>query len=177
MVIVCCIGGTKVKIKPSLKNPKSEHLSQTSVMKKSVAFLFLLAFNACSDLPSAKELERIKKEVIETELAFTRMAADSRIEAAFLHYAAKDAVLKRGNKLIAGFDSISAYLVENKQAGAELTWYPDFSDVAASGDLAYTYGKFVYSFPDSTGTIRKQEGIFHTVWKRQTDGKWKFVWD
>ncbi|NTW24604.1 MAG: nuclear transport factor 2 family protein [Lentimicrobium sp.] len=119
----------------------------------------------------------LKEEVRTVELDFARMAADSGIETAFLNFAAPGAVLKRGNNLVIGFDSISAYLEENKQPGERLSWSPDFIEVAASGDLAYTYGKFVYLFPDSAGLIQKQEGYFHTVWKRQPDGKWKFVWD
>lgn len=122
-------------------------------------------------------MQVLKQEIEDTELAFARMAMDSGIEAAFRAYAAPDAVMKRGNKLVSGYDSIVVYLDKNKQEGAELKWSPDFISVSRSGDLAYTYGGFVYTYPDSAGVIQKQEGFFHTVWKRQPDGKWKFVWD
>jgi ketosteroid isomerase-like protein len=56
-----------------------------------------------------------------------------------------------------------------------LTWSPDFIDVSASGDMAYTYGKYNYTTTDSLGNVSEIEGIFHTVWKRQADGNWKFV--
>jgi ketosteroid isomerase-like protein len=122
-------------------------------------------------------MQKLKQEIEDTEIAFARMAIDSGIETAFKAYAAPDAVMKRGNKLVSGYDSIVAYLDKTKQAGAELNWSPDFISVSRSGDLAYTYGQFIYTFPDSAGVIQKQEGFFHTVWKRQPDGKWKFVWD
>lgn len=122
-------------------------------------------------------MQALKQEIEDTELAFSRLAMDSGIEKAFKSYAAPDAVMKRENRLISGYDSIVVYLDKNRQAGAELSWTPEFISVSESGDLAYTYGRYIYTFPDSSGVIQKQEGFFHTVWKRQPDGKWKFVWD
>jgi len=43
--------------------------------------------------------------------------------------------------------------------------------------LAYTYGKYTWQIKDTQGKITKYQGIFHTVWKKQSDGTWKYVWD
>ena len=88
-------------------------------------------------------------------------------------------VLLRNNSLIIGIDSLrESYKNKESEIGkVSLTWKPDFVDVAISGDLGYTYGKYVYTTTDSIGTKNVLEGIFHTVWKRQPDGTWKFVWD
>ncbi|MFC2138829.1 YybH family protein, partial [Bacteroidota bacterium] len=59
----------------------------------------------------------------------------------------------------------------------KLEWKPDYIDVSTSGDLGYTFGKFTFSAKDTTGKLIESEGIFHTVWKRQEDGSWKYVWD
>ena len=59
----------------------------------------------------------------------------------------------------------------------KLEWKPDYIDVSISGDLGYTYGKFTFSAIDTTGKLIESEGIFHTVWKKQEDGSWKYVWD
>jgi len=136
---------------------------------------FLLA--ACSQTPLLKDTDLLKQEILDAEHNFARMAADSGVEKAFVYFAAPDAVMKRGNRLVTGHDSIELYMKSNSEQGVQLSWEADFVDVSASGDLAYTYGKFVYAFPDSTGSMQQQQGIFHTVWKRQPDGKWKFVWD
>ncbi|MBK6967446.1 MAG: nuclear transport factor 2 family protein [Bacteroidales bacterium] len=144
---------------------------------RNTVFFLLLFLVACSGSNSGRDMQALKQEIEDTELAFSRMAVDSGIEAAFRAYAAPDAVMKRGNRLISGYDSVVDYLDKNRQKGAELSWTPDFISVSQSGDLAYTYGGYVYTFPDSSGVIHKQEGFFHTVWKRQPDGKWKFVWD
>lgn len=123
-------------------------------------------------------VEQWKKEIIETEQNFANMAKKDGIKKAFLHFAAEDAVLLRAKKLVEGKDAIDDFFgVPNESEQETLEWRPDFVDVAASGDLGYTYGKFNYSAIDSTGNKIESTGIFHTVWKKQSDGKWKFVWD
>jgi ketosteroid isomerase-like protein len=126
-----------------------------------------------------KSIEDWKKEIVDTELAFAQMAQKEGIPKAFLTYAADDAVLMRNNSLIIGMESIRESFNNQKAelGSVSLTWKPDFVDVASSGDLGYTYGKYSYTVIDSTGNEKTDTGIFHTVWKRQPDGKWKFVWD
>lgn len=139
--------------------------------------MLLLIISACARPTVATDPEALKQEVIAAEQAFAKMAADSGIAEAFRAFAAPDAVMRRGNSLVTGRDSVVAYISASYHDGETLEWAPDFVDVAASGDLAYTYGKYTFSFSDSTGRVQKQEGYFHTVWKRQPDGNWKFVWD
>ena len=57
------------------------------------------------------------------------------------------------------------------------SWKPDFVDVSSSGDLGYTYGQYTFIRLDSIGNETASQGIFHTVWKRQSDGNWRFVYD
>ena len=138
-----------------------------------VSSLVLLA--SCT--PAKEQMENWKKEIVETEAAFAAMAEQEGIAAAFVAFAAEDAVLMRGNSLIIGKEAIQGSVEAGFPENASLSWAPDFVDVSASGDLGYTYGKFVFTLVDSLGQAQVQEGIFHTVWKRQEDGSWKFVWD
>jgi len=145
---------------------------------KTLNFLVpILLLVSCTQPTVTPDPEDVKQEVVAAEQAFAKMAADSGIAEAFRAFAAPDAVMRRGNSLVSGRDSVAAYISASYNAGETLEWAPDFVDVAASGDLAYTYGKYTFSYPDSSGMMKKQEGYFHTVWKRQPDGKWKFVWD
>ena len=150
-------------------------------MKNTLQLLLVLTVLICSCNTNTQEesLEKWKNEIIDTEKAFADMAQKEGIAKAFVAYAAEDAVLLRNNSLIIGIDSLRENFNRQKsQPGkVSLTWKPDFVDVASSGDLGYTYGKYVYTTTDSTGTKNAVEGVFHTVWKRQTDGKWKYVWD
>ena len=150
-------------------------------MKKlvqSILPVFLL-FYACNINTEKGSIEKWKHEILETEQNFAKMARDEGIRDAFLTYAAEDAVLMRNNTLVIGKKAISEYFENNtsNDKDVSLTWKPEFVDVAASGDLGYTYGNYTFSSIDSTGNKIENKGVFHTVWKRQPDGTWRFVWD
>ena len=154
-------------------------------MKYLIPFFALLALSsACKSDPKSpvdieKQKEVWKSEIRATEIAFSEMAGKEGIAKAFLYFADEDAVLSRRDTLFKGKESIARLLYGNPASrGTEsLSWEPDFVEVADSGDLGYTYGRYTYSFDDSLGQRSVQQGIFHTVWKRQADGSWKFVWD
>ena len=151
-----------------------------SMKLKCLFYLSLvLVLFSCSVEIEKDSAEKWKSEILETEENFAKMAGEEGISRAFMTYAAEDAVLMRNNKLVIGKKNLSV-LFENqasKPKDEKLSWKPDFVDVSTSGDLAYTYGQYTYSYTDSIGTIVESEGVFHTVWKRQADGSWRFVWD
>jgi ketosteroid isomerase-like protein len=118
-----------------------------------------------------------KEEIVQTERSFEKMAADSGLPAAFSHYAADSGLILRRDTLIMGKIAIKKYYMGWSVSEVSLKWSPDFVDVSSSGDLGYTYGHYTISFKDSTGTIIRNRGIFHTVWRKQQDGSWRFVWD
>lgn len=113
--------------------------------------------------------------IINTEREFEKMADEKSVAEAFYHFAADSAVILRGGKIIRGKEAIKEYYQKNLAPGTKLQWAPDYTDV--SGDLGYTYGRYTHRLADSTGSIIESHGYFHTVWKRQTDGSWRFVWD
>jgi len=139
--------------------------------------IFLLSVVIASCTNKGKDLtEQYENEILETERAFSAMAGTDGVSSAFLYYAAEDAVLNRGG-LIIGKDSIARWFDNLTQPDVSLVWEPEFVDVAQSGDLGYTYGSFVFTSKDSSGNDVESKGVFHTVWKRQPDGNWRFVWD
>lgn len=122
--------------------------------------------------------EQVKIEVITAERAFEKMAADMSLAEAFYSFAADSAVIKRpGDTLIVGREGIRNYYDTDYFKKSKVKWTPDFVDVSKDGTMAYTYGPYVWTSTDSTGTVTESRGVFHTVWKRQLDGTWKYVWD
>ena len=134
----------------------------------------IIIFMSCTN---SANIENYKNEILLAEKAFADMAREQGIQNAFLAFAADSAVLSRNNKILKGRNDFIAYFSNPIWQNARLEWAPDFIDVAASGDLAYSYGSYSFSATDSNGTTTTSSGIFHTVWKRQKDGSWKFVWD
>ncbi len=136
----------------------------------------LLALVACVQ-DTAADLEKWKGEVVATEKAFNDMAQEKGLMEAFAFFAADSGVIRRGRNIIKGKSAIGAFYEKSARPDETLTWRPTFVDVSESGDLAYTYGDYEFIYFDTLGNEQINKGIFHTVWKRQTDGTWRFVWD
>lgn len=144
---------------------------------KTLLYLMLCTFlfTFCTHSKSKDEL---KNEIFQTERDFQKMTEEKGITEAFYHYAAPDAVIKRENDtLIMGRENIKIYYGNKHLNNATVEWKPDFIDISESGDIAYTYGKYIWKILETSGETTKYTGIFHTVWKKQADGSWKYVWD
>lgn len=144
-----------------------------------IPIIVVLILCSCNSAPDSDSIELWKQEILQVEGDFATMAEKEGIKEAFLHFAAEDAVLMRSDKLFIGKQKLAEHFESSPSPpeSEKLSWKPDFVDVSASGDLAYTYGQFTYSYNDSTGASVEHRGVFHTVWKRQADGTWRFVWD
>jgi len=148
----------------------------TKILFILIAFLGIISCRPGSENESA---DKWKQEIIETEHAFAEMARTDGIARAFLAFAADDAVIMRNDSIISGMKDLVQYFENNPsdQGDVSLAWEPDFVDVSSAGDLGYTYGPYTVSYTDSSGIKHENSGVFHTVWKRQADRSWKFVWD
>ena len=144
---------------------------------KLIILVLVVIIQACANNSQEEQLAQWKQEIVQAEKDFSAMAGDDGIPAAFLAFAAQDAVLKRGNNLVVGWGAIEERFAQQTQGNVKLEWSPDFVDVSASGDLGYTYGNYTLTSTDSLGNEVENTGIFHTVWKRQANGEWRFVWD
>ena len=139
-------------------------------------FTILLILTACHS-SSTNNIEKWKEEVVATEKAFNDMAQEKGLVEAFTYYAADSGGIRRSKKIIKGKEDIRKWYEGDVRPNETLTWSPTFVDVSNSGDLAYTYGDFIFTYYDTLGNQKQNKGIFHTVWKRQADNNWRFVWD
>ena len=125
-----------------------------------------------------KSNEETKNEILQAEKAFERMTFEKGIAEAFYHFADENAVIKRENDtLITGKENIKIYYAKKNLTHSSVTWTPDFIGVSDGGTLGYTYGKYVWKTRKSDGSIVENKGVFHTVWKKQKDKNWRYVWD
>lgn len=146
-------------------------------MKYFTFIVFLFLFVSCKESKSI-DIDAVKKEIANAEKDFETMAKDKGIAEAFAYYADSNAVIKRQNDtLIRGKENIRKFYSSDYYSAASVTWSPDFIDVSGNGDMAYTYGKYLWQSKDSTGKPIEFRGVFHTVWKKQKDGSWRYVWD
>lgn len=148
-------------------------------MKKIILLFFIpILLLSCNSKIEIQSQETLKQEVSKTEDDFKNLSQSKGILEAFYTFADKNAVIKRENDtLIRGKENIKKYYSHPKFEKAFVTWKPDFVEVSKDGEMAYTYGKFSWTFTDSLGNKKDFKGLFHTVWKKQKDGSWKYVWD
>ncbi|MBS1597398.1 MAG: nuclear transport factor 2 family protein [Bacteroidetes bacterium] len=146
-------------------------------MKKILVILIIISSTAFHRSANPNQPNADKNELLKMEKEFSDYVQQEGIAAGFAKYAAPDAVVNRNGNLISGRDKINEFYNQARSKKDKLSWTADFADVSASGDLGYTYGKYIYVAYDSAGNTKEYKGIFHTVWKRQKDGSWKFVYD
>lgn len=94
-------------------------------------------------------------------------------------YYTSDAVLATPGRTVRGTAAITKAMTEDFADPAfALAFVNDKTDVAASGDLAYTGGTFNVSFTNKeTKQVVNEAGTYVTVFRKQADGSWKAVAD
>lgn len=136
----------------------------------------IVLISACTT-DTMENKEELIESVRQAEADFAARLKEAGMAAAFTEFAAPDAVISRNNRLYKGKEAIREYLSSSTLSDVRLEWAPDHIDVSESGDMAYTYGPYTFRATDPEGQPVVSEGIFHTVWRKQPDGSWKFVWD
>lgn len=141
-------------------------------MKKIYSFLLLLfvvLFLAAKN-NIAGEAEKLKQ----TELAFSKLCGEKGMKISFLAYADKNVIKAEGDNQfpVIGIDSLAASF-SDKRENFKLEWYPTKVEVSKSKDLGFTFGNWILTKTNGD----KKYGIYYTVWKKQKDNTWKFIFD
>lgn len=119
-----------------------------------------------------KNESKWKAQIINTDEAFSTMSKQQGMKKAFIEYMDDNGILLRANHPpIIGANAIE-YLTETNDSSYTLTWQPSSAQVSASGDLGYSYGIYNLQLQDTT-----LQGTYVSIWKKQKDGKWKFILD
>ena len=109
--------------------------------------------------------------VIAAERAFAARAGVIGVAPSFLEYMTDDAIVLSPDPLLAkAVYGVAPAPKLPKDGGTRLNWWPVFAGVARSGDLAFTTGP-------ATVNGGKPGIYYFTVWRRQKDGGWKWVFD
>ena len=142
-----------------------------NIFKMAILIIFL-TLTACDQKPTA-----MVEDLMAVDTEFSEFSRANGAYAAFAAYLADDAVaLNAGQQPLVGRENVIATMTGYPE-GAELVWTPIAGDIAASGDLGYTWGRYVYSTPGEDGGRIENHGKYMTIWKLQDDGTWKAVLD
>ena len=126
----------------------------------------------------AAAIARHKASLDEAERSFSRDARKIGLGAAFARYGAADAVhLGPGNEagLRVGVDAVARGVAgaDPLEQPSTITWGPDKSIVASSGDLGVTIGMIR---PDAPAPGQPAAIPFFTIWRRPTTAApWRYI--
>jgi ketosteroid isomerase-like protein len=133
----------------------------------------IVPFMSTSDTTAKANATTLRR--VETE--FMKAAAEKGSQGYMSYYAEDAAELPNGADAIRGKENIAKTMGFLDQKDNQLTWTPDYADMAASGDLGYTYGTYEFHVKDKDGRPIVEHGKYMTVWKKQKDGSWKVAMD
>lgn len=136
--------------------------------------ILMLVFSACKQKETEKEntAQIALREIQQADIDFSNFSREHGMRKAFMEFIDDDGVLMRDNHMpIVGANAID-FITSINDSTITLAWEPLGGEMSVSGDLGYTYG--VYELKDS---LNIQKGTYVTIWKKQANGKWKFVLD
>jgi ketosteroid isomerase-like protein len=125
---------------------------------------------AAAALPSTRDQNL--KSMVEVERSFAKLCVNEGVRASFLEYFTDDGIAFTPSAVNA------KQFYSSRPPGKGqfiLDWQPEFSDIAAAGDLGYNTGPFVLK--DRQTGAPSRYGQFFSVWRKEADGKWKVVLD
>lgn len=106
--------------------------------------------------------------IVAAERAFAADAPGLGLTASFNKWSVPDAVMIAGGE-VQTVREVFPPEVPRPADEIRLEWWPNFAGIARSGDLGFTTG--------GVAVNGRRTGHYFTVWKRQTDGAWKWVYD
>lgn len=144
-------------------------LFQESKMNITASLTLSIALAAFAGTAAA-DRATLTEEVRKAEQAFAATMA-ARDHAAFTRYLADEAVFFDGEKAARGKAAIAtAWKAYFDGPNPPFSWTPQSVEVLDSAALAYSSGPIF----DPKG---KRVGTFNSVWRRESDGTWRVVFD
>lgn len=112
------------------------------------------------------------EQIVAAERAFAADGLARGVNASFVAAFADDALVYTADGPTAG----RAFYAARPPSGTAIAWSPEAAEVAASGDLGYTYGPAEYSrIADPKAAHRY--GHYFSIWERAADGAFEVVHD
>jgi ketosteroid isomerase-like protein len=135
----------------------------TAAMSRRALAILALALAA----PAAAAVAADAAVVVAMEREFAAYAAEHGWAEAFRKYSAPDGQMAG----MRGIATTGAALEGAAANDRSLAWWPVLAGIARSGDFGFTTGSF------SIDATRAPRGQYFTVWKRQPDGAWRWIFD
>lgn len=111
-------------------------------------------------------------QMVNAEKSFAAYAGSTGITEAFLKFFDDSAKVFERGQILNGKEVWR----QRKMDSMELKWYPEFAEVAGSGDFGYTTGPTEFRLKKGSGKP-DHKGYFNSIWRKNSSGEWKVVLD
>ncbi len=142
--------------------------------------IILTCFMALAACVSRINPEEEKLRILETDRQFSKFSVENSSSEAFYQFMDEAGIVlpQKGHPII-GKEAFGKQISSRTETGSKSTlkWEPDSVEISQSGDLGYTFGRYESTVVDEQGVKTKTYGHYITIWKKQSDGSWKFVFD
>ncbi len=142
------------------------------------AILITINVGDSSKKKSTKFVEANKLSLIKADEDFYTASTIYGTGRAFIDFADDSVILLRQQHFpITGKSELTKLYLNHDTDKTTLQWKPIKAEVSPDGQLGYTIGNWTYTGRDEHGIPANQYGNYITIWKKQADGKWKYVLD
>lgn len=138
-------------------------------MKKII--IAAIIFSSCNTKQTDLS-KQAAEQIWSADTAMSNLATREGFFKALLKYADDSLIIPREGKLpMIGKTEVSQAW-SDKPVIIERIWKPIRAEASQSGEIGYSFGYSMYKTQDTTTYSN-----YCTIWKKQKDGTWKFVYD
>lgn len=161
--------------KPTTFEPQAQPIGFAQLLEEEMA----RAPEAGRPSPSAVAAERESVALREADARAKEFFAAKEIERLLPFYAEDAALLPPRAAAVTGREGIRRFFTDVFRApGFAMRWPgPIKVEVSGGGGLGYVMGRYEFTAQDAQGSPTTDRGKYVSVWKKQPDGKWRFVAD
>ena len=146
-------------------------------MKKVGLVLLMVVLASFAGLALSGKGASDKGALIKADEAFAVATAQKGLDGWLSFFAPDAKIFPSGEAVVEGLVAVKACYAKHGFDPKDLKWKPLGEEMAASGDLGYTYGTASWPGTDGEGKAVTRTGKYLTVWKKQADGSWKVAAD
>ena len=140
-----------------------------------------LALGACTNSAGnagAVDVDSVKQAIKADEAKMNQDFKAKSTEGLASHYADDAHFVAPGVNADGSTEIRKVFANASTDSAFNVTFSSDTIVVGASGDFAYSRGKFTEKYTDSkSGKVMTGNGTYLTIYKKQDDGSWKIVED
>ncbi len=147
-------------------------------MKNLMTLTVGAAFLVMSGCAQRVDIEAERTAIRNADAEWSKAAAAKDADGFTAFVVENGSILTPNALAVTGNEAIRQWASETMASpGFAVSWQPATVEVSAAGDLGYTVGAYELTVHDAAGNPVTDRGKYVTIWKKQSDGKWKVAFD